>query len=652
MKKDIRTYAEGSVILTALSRFLAFFGRGFDSSVSGLISSSAGNTSTLFEASAAGRLLAGQSQRNTFLKRLLRFIASGFENSYFARVTKKCYAALLNIELSKIGYFFATYAIFALFGWLILYYTEMDGGTLGELLIIAGFGVVSLPLSFSRKSLISAGADSRFLGSIFKNNLGVDMQIKIREVENEHFPKKLSGFSFVFGILFGVLSVFIMPSGFLVLAVSVISVLFILSVPEAGIVSLIAAIPLYSMLRDGDIILYALIFITGIAYVGKLIRGKRAFNVGFLDIAVFLLFLIMFTSCFGYASSYSNARTLVIFLLTYFIFVNLIKNRTWLKRCAGALVFSWVMIVFIGIITAILEGVPAVSPYIQSENSPYFVFGIPGGAIYLLMPAVPFVLSVAAESKDKLKKAWLIVFALLIFASVWMGGNSMPLPSLIVGMIVYFLTSMPMAVFAMFPTAVVFIILSGGRFPVISELISRSAAYAEAVGFENKYKRGGVFRALGDYIFTGTGMGDETFSKVYPNYSYAGFEGATDAGGSFFDLLLGCGIIGMAILVLIVFVFARESLGFVRLQKHSDISDKRYASAALSGVIMITLSSFYDNVFENPTVFLYLWVMIAFGISYVRMGRAERRRFGIRRQSTEYSADGELPYVKVHRHEE
>jgi hypothetical protein len=165
--------------------------------------------------------------------------------------------------------------------------------------------------------------------------------------------------------------------------------------------------------------------------------------------------------------------------------------------------------------------------------------------------------------------------------------------------------------------------------------------------FENRYVRGGVVRALADNIFTGIGMGDETFSKVYANYSYAGFEGATHSGGTFFGFLLCAGFIGALIFATVIFIFLRESCGFVRYTKDSSDNDRRYVAAALSSVTMLCVASLVDNVFAQTEMYVYLWAIIALGVSFIRTSRTEAVRRNIRHDDTPDKADAEMTYVRV-----
>ncbi len=649
MNKKIQGSSKNSVVLSLLARLLAFLHRHFDRSIFGFLTDSSDAVSDYFEESATGRFFLGQTRRNSIIKRLLRFVASGFENSFFAKLTKKGYALFLNLKLKSIGFFFATYSLFALFAWMILYFTKSPDATYSNLITVIGIGVVALPLVFSSHSLISGIGSSRVLSTAFNEELGIDTESKSNEVKNARFSGALSGFSLVFGIIAGTFSVFISPVIFASSIIGIITLMFVLTSPESGIIFIISSIPFYSIEGFGAYLVFGLIAATTVSYIGKLIRGKRIFTIGFLDIVVLVLFLIMFTSCFGHANSYNRAATLVGFMLVYFLFVNIIRNRTWLKRVVKAIVFSSVMIAFLGVMAAIWNNTPILSEIKQfdGQSGSFFIFGEAGSAVYLLLPAIPFLFSAVRSTKDSAKRSSYMFFAILVLVCIVFGGNSMPLGPMISGVMMYFLLSMPMMIFIAIPAFLVYMLIRGVNIPIISDFAARSAEYAAKISAENRYFRGGVSRALGDYILTGIGMGDETFSKVYPNYSYAGFEGAADSGSSLLDILLGFGIIGGLVFIFAVLVFMRESIGFIRQGKNVNKIDKLYVSSAFSSVFSIIAAAFTDNVFEVPTVFLYMWIMMAIGISYVRMDRLERKRAEIRHPDTPGNADAKIPYIPI-----
>ena len=649
MKSDkLRTAVKESSILSAIRSFVKYVSDAFSESLICSIIAPRTNSTMKFGNSFSGGLIEGRARRNSKIKKGLRFVTSGIENSMLSAVCRRGFALFLNMKLRSIGFFLISYAVFAGFAHWVLNSIGVER-SFDELVAVLAIGGASIPLSFSRRSLVASVSDARIIGPIFRESFGVDTEKKARDVSWAVTPKKLSGFSMIFGVAAGAASLLIAPTVFIEFIIFVLIFLFIVAVPEAGVISIIASMPITVALASGKSVCFTLIFMTLFGYVGKLIRGKRTFSIGLLDVAVFTLFALLFASCFGTASSYVTAWELVTFMLVYFLSVNLIRNRVWQKRMARALVFSWIMIAAFGVLVPIINNTPFISDVLSITvvSDRAFVFGSPSSGVYLLLPAIPFLLTNAYDTAEKKNRYLLIMFALLIFACLVLGGNAMPFVPLCVGMALYAICLQPTAIFTAFPAALICFALEGVRIPFISDALAASISYADSVMFENRYVRGGVVRALADNIFTGIGMGDETFSKVYANYSYAGFEGATHSGGTFFGFLLCAGFIGALIFATVIFIFLRESCGFVRYTKDSSDNDRRYVAAALSSVTMLCVASLVDNVFAQTEMYVYLWAIIALGVSFIRTSRTEAVRRNIRHDDTPDKADAEMTYVRV-----
>ena len=111
--------------------------------------------------------------------------------------------------------------------------------------------------------------------------------------------------------------------------------------------------------------------------------------------------------------------------------------------------------------------------------------------------------------------------------------------------------------------------------------------------------------------------------------------------------MLCAGFIGALIFATVIFIFLRESCGFVRYTKDSSDNDRRYVAAALSSVTMLCVASLVDNVFAQTEMYVYLWAIIALGVSFIRTSRTEAVRRNIRHDDTPDKADAEMTYVRV-----
>ena len=94
------------------------------------------------------------------------------------------------------------------------------------------------------------------------------------------------------------------------------------------------------------------IALTAIAYLGKLIRGKRVIRFSLVDVLVLLLGLLLYLSgavAVGGEESARQVGHLCLFLVMYFMVVNLMRTPAWLHRAMLAGVGSASLLAVTGI---------------------------------------------------------------------------------------------------------------------------------------------------------------------------------------------------------------------------------------------------------------------------------------------------------------
>jgi O-antigen ligase len=133
----------------------------------------------------------------------------------------------------------------------------------------------------------------------------------------------------------------------------------------------------------------------------------------------------------------------------------------------------------------------------------------------------------------------------------------------------------------------------------------------------------GTLRLLADYWFTGIGHGSDAFNIIYPAYSYSAIE-APHAHNLYLLILTEMGVLGAAAFIGVIFVFFRKLFYVI---KNSAVKEYRIVAAATaSGMAGFLIQGMFDNVWYNYRVFLYFWLIIAFGISvYIADKKREDR---------------------------
>ncbi len=644
---------QSSTILNFVRGTVNLLRENFCKSVSGAVFTSNGDGERLFRTGKIGSFLSGSARRNSPIRRFSRFVASGFEHSFICRFLRRLYDEALSMKLRTIGSFLLTYSIFSVFAFVLQYYAGTETLNAVDVFLSALLFVIALPLLASGRTVLDQLSRSRFLGPILKDGIGVDIKDKLRELSSFRPWRRLYEIAPILGILFGSLTVFIPSSRFVMLFSAIPIVMLIAALPETGVIMMIGSVPVYSLMGAWSVdVISIIIYVTLAGYACKVIRGKRTVQFGFADIAVLFVYLIFLSAGLGpdASGSFEDAQRMSTFVLAYFLFVFLIKNRAWLMRAVNALIFSWVSVAFLGIASALLTSVPPVSEFLAhycADPDRFFIFGRSGYAVYMLLPAFPFLWAKLYDPDERGKRFPTVAFLILMILCVLLGGNTMPLGGVISELVVFVLCVSPALIFSLIPLSLLFFLLKGLQLPVIYSMLARSVEFASAVSLENVYANKGVFRAMADGIVSGVGMGSESFSNIYPNYAFAGFETLTHSGSSLLDLIFGLGIVSFAVIALVLFFCLRSSFGHIR--RMGEGMDSKYLAASVSSVIGILFSAGADSVFICETTFLYLWVLVAFGVASAKIKREEEIRATVRHLDTPTHVDIDMPYVRVHR---
>ena len=157
-----------------------------------------------------------------------------------------------------------------------------------------------------------------------------------------------------------------------------------------------------------------------------------------------------------------------------------------------------------------------------------------------------------------------------------------------------------------------------------------------------------------DNLFSGIGIGEGAWFRIYPRYAYQGVEAAPHAHNLFLQIWLELGIVGFLIFLLFLFLLFQSAftlfreLSGSRPLKNPDISasilesrleasegvdraDMRRgknqlrisAAGPLCGIFAVLVQGLTDYAWYNYRVFLMFWLIAALAACYVRSGRAQ-----------------------------
>ncbi|MBQ8402263.1 MAG: O-antigen ligase family protein, partial [Clostridia bacterium] len=390
------------------------------------------------------------------------------------------------------------------------------------------------------------------------------------------------------------------------------------------------------------------------------LRGKRSIHPEPLDIMVTGFAVILF---FGgtvslSAGSLKPALLFVCFLLGYFEVVWLLRERDWLAGCASAGVISASLVSLYGILQYLTGTSVMAEAWVDSEmfesigdravgtlENPnmlgeYLILMLPLAAVMLVghgegLRRIPAFVCMGLMGCCLIltwsRGAWLgLIFAVVLFLFVW---HRRAVWLLFAGA-----ASIPILPYILPETII-------QRFTSIGNLSDSSTSY-----------RMHIWRAssamLRDFGFSGIGIGESAWFRVYPKYAYMGVETAPHSHNLFLQIWLETGICGLAVFILILFLLFQSVFTMCRELREAKglaVLDLRYGegdtssgsaynrlirrtrsqlriscAAPLAGLAAVLVQGMTDYAWYNYRVYLMFWLMVGLTSAFVRSGRSMR----------------------------
>ena len=153
------------------------------------------------------------------------------------------------------------------------------------------------------------------------------------------------------GMLVGSLASLLPPQYVLVGALLLLISLMVLSLPETGVLCVIAFLPFSGLLPNGKALLAFAVGLSIFSYFAKILRGNRMFHMDVQDFAVLLmlLFCVFASPVLTGAGMWQSTLFDVLLIAFYFLAVNTVATPQWLTRCRAALILSATLASLLGI---------------------------------------------------------------------------------------------------------------------------------------------------------------------------------------------------------------------------------------------------------------------------------------------------------------
>ena len=585
--------------------------------------------------------------------RICRFFSRQIEESLLLRLFGRSIKRLFRYRLRTFGFFIATFGLYTAAFSLVQVLLAGENITIPEhpeLLFAMGLICFSLPLLLSKATLWEALCGTPAGGLILEILGYTPDQVRLLGAGG---PAGRMSAAFILGILCGVLTFFISPWWIPAALVVLLYACLVLYKPEIGVLTLFFAMPFLPTMALAGLVIY--IFF---CYALKLLRGKRSIHVEPLDVMVMAFAVVLF---FGGTISLSSgslkpALLFICFLMGYFEVVWLMRERKWLVRCSVAAVLSATVNALYGIYQYVTGSSGMAEAWVDStmfDNIERRVVGtlenpnMFGEYLVLILPLLLVMLVGYGEGLRKLPALVCCGIMGACLALTWSRGAWL---GLIFGMVLFLFIWHRRAVWLLFAGAA-----SIPALPYIlpESIIQRFTSIGNLSDSSTSY-RVYIWRAacnmVGDYGFSGIGIGEEAWNRMYPMYTYLGIEDAPHSHNLFLQIWLETGICGLLIFILVIFLLCQSMFtlcrqlqdakrlalpdmrdmesgnlsgaAFNRMTRKTRIQIRISCAAPLAGVFAVLVQGMTDYAWYNYRVYLMFWLIVGLTSAYIRAGRA------------------------------
>ena len=558
------------------------------------------------------------------------------ESSAVARFVNFIIDLFSSLRIYVYGAFFTFFGLSSAIAYLIsAVINGIESIDIMAIVVSAIIAVCAVPLLFSANPAIEVLANSAFLRKALLDILCIP-------------PEKLKakgqygGTAYIFAaaivaILFGALSYFVSPMYFVLLFICLIAALAILSSPETGVILTLAFLPFMQYTADPTLILSALLLISSISYVLKVLERKRtvALSPEITMILIFCGFILAggFLSKGGIQTFLDCALTVFLILGGFFLTYNLINTEKMIAACLKTLTASFILLCLVGIWDSIYNGVSAriidsVEPSITPLTEQNLLYIADNGAVFGLFAIILFPMLCAYIAKRKTVQGFfsvvlfmlisviaasacsyyeIVVVLFIEFAIYWLINGYKAINFLIVAL-------MPIGfIYALYPFGMTYL-----GFPNVGQLLME---YMPASTHESAFHPQiaiDVIEMLFDGNILGIGAGEHAFESVFPAYAGVVSVGASDPSSLWLEILCWSGIFGFITFSVFLIFLVKRSFGFFIDPYSKELRTK--AIALFCGIVGAMLFGCVYSIWSDYRVLYLFWAAVGLLMCYIRLG--------------------------------
>ncbi len=643
-------FVKNSIILAALDKFTVYIYTLLKNGLFGFIFGSYKNNmrSAVYEKLTSTKL-------SEHLGELRYGICRRIESSAILNFIKYAVRYLLGCRMKVYGTFFAVFGVYTAVTSVV---SVLVAGNIESIINEPNIAtailmlLISVPLILSKKTLSESLVSSR-VGILILNITGFSrVDVKNTAGKGGHMNT-----AFLFGIVTGALTYYFSPLYILALIFVLIWAYAVISKPEIGVLTLFFAIPFLPTMLLASIVIYVFL-----CYSVKLFRGKRVLR--FEPVDILALAFVLLTLCGGVISlsftSLKPALLMVVLMCGYFLTVGLIRTREWLVKCSLALVISGVIESLYATVLYFTGSGYSSDAWVDSEmfssigRRAVGTLDNPNMLAEYLILVIPIAVSMLVGRGEGLRRFQAFVSIAIMGACLILTWSRGAWLALMIAALIYVLMWHHRSIWLIFggiaalPVIITFLPSSiVSRFTSIGNLSDSSTSY-------RVYIWRAVVEMISDNTWSGIGIGEGAWDRVYPLYTYIGVEAAPHSHNLYLQIWLELGVIGL--LAFAVFIFMLCQSGFTLFSRLSgntglastDISEdimKQNLQSGITdnaagtrnskiqlrisvigpmcGILAVLAQGITDYSWYNYRLFLAFWLVCGLTSSYIRNGMSQ-----------------------------
>ena len=553
----------------------------------------------------------------SFFGRLLNstrlYIASKTFKNSFAQKTETSFfiSRLRDLFEGMLLCNFRNYASVLLYFSIYSFAVSMSGYTLGQssattvgdiysALILLVISLILLPLKGSLYDIMSKSRILAFISDKFFFPISFSKESEL------YTAKTYTGITMLAGTFLGLLTSMISIKTILSFMFLFFLVLLLFKTPENALPILILC-----GMWASEKSLAVLCLISFDAYLFKVLRGKRNFELKYFDILFLLFVLILGMSCFnstgnGFFDKYTLIN--ISYCAVYFIYRNCVKNDAASKKIINSVVmcgmisaltilysrfFAWGYADIVRKYTGVSFKMPDVN-----------LFSLCG----FLLIIFPFILSSLASAKYNSGKIFALITAFLSIAALLSTGVKGHILGVAVCVLIYVVSSFRNPFTSLLTVLIVYVLLSviitnapflgNDRFLSVSDYTKSMTATTSEI--------------ISDNFVSGIGIGRNNFSQIFSAYTHFA-EGKVLYSNNIFLQAVAClGIFGSIFAAALLLNYYKMQFTSISENRKKSIFSSLIATSSVASVSTLLLRGFTDYPLSNFRVTFMLIVILGF----------------------------------------